>query len=381
MKAMKRILACLLLLCLTLSAALAETTINPQEKRKIKLTKVGDNEAVDGISPTTGLELDSLDVPEGAAGLAATGRYMPVLVQIGNDEGGIGYRAPWGLSYADIIYETPLVRSHVTRLTAVFSDIIPDSVGYVRSARIGHIWLREEWNGALIYYGQQESDGSNVKAEISKLKAGSMTFSGIGSSTPYRKYFTRVNGLKSPYNVDVNAAAIAEMVPEDEVAVNHTYKFTDESPEEGDSGNRIAISWGSSSAVYNSVLLYSEKYSGYLRYLGNEVIADNLYIDKNTSAPIVFQNVIIQFTDVNYNHNNKNEPLMYVIGKNGASAEGNADFFMCGQHVAGYWKRDSMTSRTVYYDANGEELSLQRGHTLIVIFPDDAADARSVVYE
>lgn len=40
-----------------------------------------------------------------------------------------------------------------------------------------------------------------------------------------------------------------------------------------------------------------------------------------------------------------------------------------------------MTSRTVYYDASGEEIALLRGRTLIVIFPDDAASKRSVSYE
>lgn len=91
--------------------------------------------------------------------------------------------------------------------------------------------------------------------------------------------------------------------------------------------------------------------------------------------------MIVQFTRVGYNHNNKNEPIMYVIGENGEAAEGNADFFLGGKHVSGYWKRDGMTSRTVYYDASGEEIALLRGRTLIVIFPDDAASKRSVSYE
>lgn len=91
--------------------------------------------------------------------------------------------------------------------------------------------------------------------------------------------------------------------------------------------------------------------------------------------------MIVQFTRVDYNHNNKNEPIMYVIGENGETAEGNADFFLGGKHISGYWKRDGMTPRTVYYDASGEEIALLRGRTLIVIFPDDAASKRSVSYE
>ena len=65
---------------------------------------------------------------------------------------GIMARAPWGLSYADVVYEYPLYRKGDTRLTAVFSDLVPDAVGPIRSARIGNVWLREEWDGAFIFF-------------------------------------------------------------------------------------------------------------------------------------------------------------------------------------------------------------------------------------
>lgn len=378
---MRRIMTGLLLAALLLSQAMAETTIDPQEARNITLQTVGENETPEGISPTTGRTLSTLSVPSGYAGLAATGRYLPMLVQIGNDGGGVGNRAPWGVAYADILYEAPLTRSHETRITAVFSDIIPDSVGFVRSARIGHVWLREEWDGGFLFYGQQEVEGSDVKAELKRLGANEkgVIFSGIAGGTNFKRYYTSRAGAKSPYDVDANVAAISRLVPESHVAPNHAYRFTDEAPQ-GDSASRVYVSWGSQSKLYNSRLVYRSEWNGYLRYMGTSKTAWYADRDSDESA-IAFQNVIVQFTRVAYNHNNKNEPIMYVIGENGEAAEGNADFFMGGKHISGYWKRDSMTSRTVYYDANGEELSLLRGRTLIIIFPDDAADGRSVSYE
>lgn len=378
---MKRIAALLTALCLLLAQALAETTIDPKEARNIPLTEAGENETPDGISPTTGRTLRKLYVPEGYAGLAATGRYLPMLVQIGNDGGGVGNRAPWGVAYADILYETPLTRSHETRITAVFSDMIPDSVGFVRSARIGHVWLSEEWGGGFLFYGQQEVEGSDVKAEIKRLGADlrSVIFSGITGGTNFKRYFTSRAGAKSPYDVDANVAAMSRLVPEDHVAPNHAFRFTDDAPD-GDSATRVYINWGDSAKLYNSRLVYRKEWNGYLRYMGTS--KTNWYADRDSDdSAIAFQNVIVQFTRVDYNHNNKNEPIMYVIGENGETAEGNADFFLGGKHISGYWKRDSMTSRTVYYDASGEEIALLRGRTLIVIFPDDAASKRSVSYE
>ncbi|MDO4483078.1 MAG: hypothetical protein Q4C54_01200, partial [Clostridia bacterium] len=92
--------------------------LNAEEKRGIKLQPVGLNEVEEGISPTTGLPLEDYDLPSGFGGLAATGHYQPILVQIDNTNGGVNYDtnncAPWGASYADIVYETPLHRSGFT---------------------------------------------------------------------------------------------------------------------------------------------------------------------------------------------------------------------------------------------------------------------------
>ena len=136
------------------------------------------------------------------------------------------------------------------------------------------------------------------------------------------------------------------LVPEEHVAPNHAFRFTDDAPD-GDSATRVYINWGDSAKLYNSRLVYRKEWNGYLRYMGTS--KTNWYADRESDDPaFAFQNVVVQFTRVDYNHNNKNEPIMYVGGENGEAAEGNADFFLGGKHVSGYWKRDGMTSRTVY---------------------------------
>ena len=42
---------------------------------------------------------------------------------------------------------------------------------------------------------------------------------------------------------------------------------------------------------------------------------------------------------------------------------------MGGKYIAGYWKRADANSRTVFYDAEGNEIALQRGKTFISIIP------------
>ena len=83
---MKRAISLMMafMLALGIGCAYGETTVNPMEERNVLLSPAGENETEAGFSPTTGLELATLDIPDGFAGLAVTGRYTPMIVQIDN---------------------------------------------------------------------------------------------------------------------------------------------------------------------------------------------------------------------------------------------------------------------------------------------------------
>ena len=66
----------------------------------------------------------------------------------------------------------------------------------------------------------------------------------------------------------------------------------------------------------------------------------------------------MQWTDLSFN-GAADAPILREVGT------GNADIFMGGRHIAGVWVRKDVTSRTVFYDENGEEIRLQRGKTWI----------------
>lgn len=375
---MKKLLCFVLaaMLMMVSASAFADTILNPTEKRGIQLQKVGDNTVEAGISPTTGRTLSTLSVPEGFTGMAKTGRYLPMMATIGNDDGGVGNRAPWGAAYADVVYETLLYRASgpTTRLLFVFNDIIPDSLGPIRSVRVTHVWLREEWGAAFMYHGQQTYDGSSAVEEFRLLGHDyifdPLLFNGWAGAKDWERYFTRRSGTVSPYNRNVNPVGIYHLVDDSYVAPNHTYKFTDEIPE-GDPALNVTVTWrgGDRDNVSGSSLIYDATQNAYLRYMryGNEL---RPWTDRDEGSQIAFANVIVQFTKSEFNHR-RDAPIQRVIGKDLTAAEGNADFFMGGKHVSGYWKRDSATDRTIFYGPDGDEVSLQRGKTLIIIFPDD----------
>lgn len=390
---MKKLL-CFMLAALMLmsSTALADVkTLNPQENRGITLKEVGLNEVEEGISPTTGLTLSTLKdeqkANDGFTGMAYTGRYLPMMVQIANDNGGVDARAQWGIAYADVIYECLLYRDYAnTRFCAVFNDVIPNSVGFVRSMRMAMVWLREEWGAAFMFHGEQKYDYANTVEESKNLGHNYVTdplfFDGTTGGKSWNPYFTDRAGLNSPYQKDVNAAAIYKLVPEDYVAPNHTFKFTDEVPE-GDTALSIRVDWKDLPAGYNkayyfgSNLVYDADSNSYLRYVrhgadSNHDYSLHAWVDKDAGTQLAFANVIVQFVKTEFPA--KDAPIQYVIGKNGnnyTAVEGNADFFMAGKHVSGYWKHESATDRTVFYGPDGDEISLQRGKTLVILFPDN----------
>ena len=80
-----------------------------------------------------------------------------------------------------------------------------------------------------------------------------------------------------------------------------------------------------------------------------------------TANVITFNNVIVQSISMNWVSGDSLRPDPQLTGT------GNADYFMGGKHYAGVWKRDDYNSRTVFYDANGNELELQKGRTLIIL--------------
>ena len=151
MKKLVCLVLALTILC-GITAALADPIqIDGTSKRNIKIHEAGLNtapqEMVDNlISPTTGRKLTEISIPSGFTGAAATGKYQPIMAQISNESNGIGVRggklyaiAPINGSYADVVYMACQKKGgNQTRMTMIFSDTIPDYIGFIRSTRLTH---------------------------------------------------------------------------------------------------------------------------------------------------------------------------------------------------------------------------------------------------
>lgn len=419
---MKKLTTLILALLLVLAAAAgtAETkVIDGLTPREIDIHKAGLNPSAEemigqGISPTTGRKLSTIKVPDGFLNLAETGKYQPVMVQISNSYNGIGKAedgslyatAPVNGSYADVVYEAcQVMGGSETRMSMIFSDTIPDYVGFLRSTRLTHVRLRQEWDCVFCTSGYSSADvpaewramGVKNPANATTENPGIVYVGDVGLNKPWKKYVRRLKGIKDANNEVFELARIMEdVVPADHVPANHTWKFTDELPEDGDPAEIIYVTFGSR---YNtdSRLEYDETDNVYIRYAEVKNDADQPYRESVLQEPenvdekkngelsfrvnikervpgntITFSNVIIQGITMHWKNSTRPDPVL--------TGTGNADYFIGGRHIAGVWEREDYNSRTVFYGPDGNEIELQRGRTLIILMGYNNKDSQ-VSYE
>jgi hypothetical protein len=163
-----------------------------------------------------------------------------------------------------------------------------------------------------------------------------------------------VSTLPSPHNAQANLKAIQALIPADFKAPSRPFLFTDALPETGETALNISITQNND--TYSSSFKYDPAANVYFRYVHGEP-----YMDSAANTQLSFSNVIIQRTDVTYDEGVAERPVTKNIGS------GNADIFMGGKYIAGYWMRTGMNQRTVFFDQDGNELKLQRGKTFISI--------------
>ncbi len=347
------LLAMIMALSLGLEAAGAEiegTVIDSEADRGI-VPKGADENGLYPVNPVIPGE-------NPVSGLPWEGKYYPIMVMIDNVYGAI---PQYGITEADIIYEMP-IDIRMTRLVALFSTQYSDWAGPVRSTRVMHVELRQEWGATLVHAGGQGAKGTSYTDRFKDfgLAVDDMHRINIISMAPHSSdYGKNNNQKKSPHNHGVRLAKLyddlcASDIPE---AAPRPFLFADELPGEGDDAGYLYMEFGS---AFDTDYRYNSERNAYERYIykGASPYVEMYDEDKTTLA---YNNVIIQWTDLSYYNYKTNRPVLVEVG------EGNADIFMGGKHISGYWVRTGYDDRTIFFDNEGNEIRLQRGNTWITV--------------
>lgn len=299
--------------------------------------------------------------------LTAYASDRPILVSIGLSSdtvtvdgrnvkaAGIGKRTPWGIHEADVIYETMLYPSGQTRLGCLFGSRFPESVGPVRSARIGHFLLQQEWDALFVYNGDAGSAAWNWMPGTDRY---SKAFLNTQKNRSTKPFVRREKGVKAPDNLSVQLKSLADEmdISENFICPGSTLYDTAFSYPMSE----IILDWGAE--AWQTRLNYEPEKNQYLMYRRNVPFLSSVSAqDRQNGIQLAFDCVIVQH--VNYQWPAAMIPVMPTIG------EGKAEWYGNGQQFSCIWRKESPTSPTRYWDADGNEIALPNNSIYIALFP------------
>lgn len=281
-----------------------------------------------------------------------TGNKRPYAIQFSNFK---TVRNQWGIGQADIIYEAQ-VEGGITRFLAIGENFTGDRIGSIRSSRHYYVSFADEYDAIYIHYGK-------TKYAVTKLKNLGIDNldgeTGIGNTVFYRD-----KSMKAPHNAFTSLDRILEGIKQkgyktergEDIEPHYSFYEIDTDLTSDLTCIRLSIKFPDNKPYF----IYDQADKQYLRYQFGEI-----HKDSNTGKQLAFKNIIVQFVKE------------WNIDKNGyqtmdiENAEGSGYYISNGKMVNITWKKNEKNKWMRYYDAAGEELTINPGKTYIAIFPDN----------
>ncbi len=314
------------------------------------LPNLGPDSFSEGIDPLTGLP-------------AVNNEWLflpPSMVSISNFPENVRPQA--GLDFSDWVFEA-YIGMGMTRFLALFYGNYPTEatteqegsgfegvIGPIRSGRVWYEDLRKLFNGFLV----MASGSGNVTSQLEN----------------YYNAFSNDNEDSHNLIPVTNLLTIAQsstLTSDPNYLVGN--QFDPNSPSGGIPGLSLWVRW----SMLNQVIWrYDETSGAYNRYQ-NDTVNGNIFtlvIDRLTSAPLTYENVIVLFAD-HYAHSET------VIEIELVGSKGTALLFRDGQKyligwttVAGEYEQTTYRYRPIrFVDANGDPFPLKPGQTWVIIVP------------
>ena len=328
-------------------------TLVDQQDRNIEISGEAVPSVPKGISPMTGKKSGAED-------------YQPVLVEFNNENGGVYATAPKGITKASLIYEYQMTTNGTTGICAVFQDELPKA-GPVGNASVGGLLVQNDWKCGYVYQAIPKNTDGTVSElgysiqnwiDLHDLPFRHVIFPGDASKTKeWKRYFKMDPELITDENQTVKTDGIQKLLTREKnnpQAASFLFLTEKELKEYEAQVPVREIDIMNPSRTFSSFFFYDDETKEYYRWVGE----NNQYGDVEADEQLHVSNVIIQRVD--YTTANK---LMApnTIGR------GNADIFVLGGYIEGYWVRDSEDTHTRYYDGDGHPLKMAPGATYIVL--------------
>ena len=269
-------------------------------------------------------------------------------------------RPQQGLTAASIVYEA-IAEGGITRFLALYGTNTPDEVGPIRSMRTYFL------NWAEGYEAYTAHVGGNIDALDQIRSDGALDLDQFRYSAPYGRKSGL--GVSSEHTMFASVPKLYDQASANKYTTDNNFKvyaFKDDAAKDSaeyaalPESQSISINYGNPN--YNVVFNYDKATNSYLRSMGGKPHSDRI-----SKAQINPKNVIVMTVNRKATVTRINEHG-YIMTTTG---EGTARMFIDGKEIIGTWKKTSNSSREVFYDAAGKEITFNRGQFWIsVISPD-----------
>lgn len=258
-----------------------------------------------------------------------------------------------GVAKAKIVYEAP-VEGGLTRYLAIFdSKQNVAEVGPVRSARLYFLdWLQEYGDALYLHSGGSPEALEAIKTR--KIFDANEFFFG--------NYYQRSKDRQAPHNLYTNSDSWVKILDKygskkAKFVASQAWKYAKLVGKTIASQGELKIPFSETNIVS---WVYDAKKLDYVRRLNGKPETD-----KDGTA-VRARNILVQVTAVKeINGDSKGRMEITTTGS------GDAIILKKGSVTYGVWKKDSLTSRTRFYDKSNKEIVLVPGNTWVEIVPTD----------
>lgn len=362
---MKRLLLCMMVLCLILSACGAnsqeETTESTAETQAtVEYTEETEQtlgfpteEATEPTEPPVEQTPDTINPLTGET-LAQPSNTRPFAVMINNSSEALPHL---GISQASILYET-LVEGGITRMMAIFLD--PGSAGPIGPVRS----TREVFASLVQGYDSIHASAGGSSVGLSNLYSiGWDYINGLSSGRFYRDQ-ERLARVALEHTMFVKGEDLVQLANDfgfrmtRKEGTDYGLHFDDTVTLNGDSAGTILLRFQNNGK--STVCNYDSESGMYTLYQ-----KDRDYIDGSTGEKVLFRNVLILRADTYLKSDGVHTYVEAVGGGDGYYARD-------GKIVPITWSRENDSAPFVYKLEDGSEVSFGVGKSYIAIIDDDA---------
>lgn len=303
-------------------------------------------------------------------------KHRPLGVMIENH---LDARPQSGINAADVTYEA-VAEGGITRTLNVYYCQDAGIVGPVRSARTYFLDFISEYGNFPLYahvggantpgpanaLGQIGDYGWNQYNDLNQFSIGFPTFERKNSrlgrtvATEHTMYSTTsklwaVGAQRGLTNKDKDGDSWNDGF------VKYSFKDDAALSKRPDSQTIHLDFWNDSS--YSVDWIYRKDTNDYARKNGGLP-----HMDRNTNKQLTTKNVVVLFMRESHANDGYEDNAHMLYGTKGS---GKALIFIDGREVKGTWKKADRESRTLLYDAAGEEITFTRGKIWFEIQPLD----------